>query len=133
MDSSPSETDELVRLVPLEGVPEAMFSSDFREDALPESVISGLCTKAGAENCNLSVNEFAGVVAPVGARVNHSLLEIFEANRSTREAEEFVLHQRTPGMFRKRKKGRTAGPPVEGREFGLIWIWCGTELDNHRN
>ena len=73
MDSSASGTDDLVPLVPLEEGAETALSSGFREEVLPELVVHELWTKASARDCDLSVNEFASVLAAVGARVNHGL------------------------------------------------------------
>lgn len=73
MDSSTSGTGDLVPLIPLEEGSEAALSSGLREEVLPELVVRQLWTKAGAENCDLSVNEFASILATVGAKVNHGL------------------------------------------------------------
>ena len=73
MDSSTSGTDDLVPLVPLEEGDETALSSGLKEEVLPELVVRQLWTKADAENCDLSVNEFANMLAAVGAKVNHGL------------------------------------------------------------
>jgi RNA polymerase sigma-70 factor (ECF subfamily) len=73
VDSSTSGTDDLVPLVPLEEGAETALSSGLSEEVLPEPVVGQLWMKAGAQDCGLSVNEFAGVLGAVGAKVNHGL------------------------------------------------------------
>ena len=73
MDSSPSGTGDLVPLMPFEEGSEAALSTGLGEEVLPELVVRQLWTKAGAENCDLSVNEFASILAAVGGKVNHGL------------------------------------------------------------
>lgn len=51
----------------------AVFSSGLAEEVLPDLVVGSLWTKAGAGNCDLTVNEFARILAAVGAKVNHGL------------------------------------------------------------
>lgn len=73
MDSSTSGTGDLAPLIPLKEDSRAALSSGLGEEVLPEPVIRQLWTKAGAENWDLSVDEFAGVLAAVAAKVNHGL------------------------------------------------------------
>ena len=73
MDSSPSETGNLVPLMPLKEDSKAALSSGLGKEVLPELLVRQLWTKAAAENCDLSVIEFASVLAAVGAKVNHGL------------------------------------------------------------
>jgi RNA polymerase sigma-70 factor (ECF subfamily) len=73
VDSSPSETGDLVPLVPLEEGAETALSSGLRDEVLPELVVRQWWTKAGAQDCGLSVNEFAAVLGAIGAKVNHGL------------------------------------------------------------
>jgi RNA polymerase sigma-70 factor, ECF subfamily len=73
VDSSPSGTGDLAPLIPLEEDSRAALSSGLGEEVLPEPVVLPLWTKAGAENWDLSVDDFAGVLAAIGAKVNHGL------------------------------------------------------------
>jgi RNA polymerase sigma-70 factor (ECF subfamily) len=73
VDSSTSGTDNLVPVVPLEEGAETVPSSGLLEEPLPEPIVRHLWTKAGAQNCDLTVDEFSSVLAAIGAKVNHGL------------------------------------------------------------
>jgi RNA polymerase sigma-70 factor (ECF subfamily) len=51
----------------------APFVSRLSVEMLPEPIIRELWTKAEAEKCGLSVDEFSSVLFAVGAKVNHGL------------------------------------------------------------
>lgn len=73
MDSSPSETGDHAPSLQVEQESAATLGSHWSVEVLPEPVIRELWTKSQAERCGLSVDDFAGVLSAVGAKVNHGL------------------------------------------------------------
>ena len=71
MDSSPSETGDLATPVPVEL--STTVASHLPVEDLPEPILRELWAKAEAERCALSADEFARVLAAVGAKANHGL------------------------------------------------------------